>query len=442
MALLAAALFGAATPASKWLLGALTPLQLAGLLYLGAALGVAPALLRARSLALPRDGTERRRLVYAVILGGGLGPVLLLLGLRLASAASVALWLNLELAATALLGALWFRDRLGALGWLGAGVAVGAGLLLSSGEGAAGLAAGALVAAACLCWAFDNHWTALLDGVPAVATTFWKGAAAGLVNLALGVSLAPFEAPALSVGVALATGALCYGASIALYVTAAQALGATRAQVAFASAPLFGVGLAALWLGEPLTATQAASAVALALSVALVLRDRHGHAHTHEAIGHVHRHRHDDGHHLHAHPRARRRTRTGTSSPRSRRAPALARPPPPPSTRRGHMSAPRHDYIPAAGHDRFLRFYDPLTRLLGADRVRARLLDGAAIQPGERVLDLGCGTGALALLLKHRQPEAAIVGLDPDPDGVGRAPPADRSRRKPLRRREPSRALR
>jgi drug/metabolite transporter (DMT)-like permease len=302
MALLAAALFGAATPASKWLLGALTPLQLAGLLYLGAALGVAPALLRGRSLALPRDLRGRRLLLGAIALGGGLGPVLLLLGLRLASAASVALWLNLELAATALLGALWFHDRLGALGWLGAGVAVGAGALLSAGEGAAGLAAGALVAAACLCWAFDNHWTALIDGVPAVVTTFWKGSAAGVVNLALGAAFAPFEASLLHVGAALATGALCYGASIVLYVTAAQALGATRAQVAFASAPLFGVGLAALWLGEPLSLLQLGAAAALVLSVALVLRDRHGHSHTHEAIGHVHWHRHDDGHHLHAHP--------------------------------------------------------------------------------------------------------------------------------------------
>jgi drug/metabolite transporter (DMT)-like permease len=302
VALLAAALFGAATPASKWLLGALTPLQLAGLLYLGAALGVAPAVLRARSRALPCDRTGRRRLLGAVVLGGGLGPVLLLLGLSLASAASVALWLNLELAATALLGAALFHDRLGALGWLGAGVAVGAGALLSSGEGAIGFAAGALVAAACVCWAFDNHWTALIDGVPAVATTFWKGAGAGLVNLALGASLAPFEASALGVGAALATGALCYGASIVLYVTAAQALGATRAQVAFASAPLFGVGLAALWLGEPLSLLQLVVAAALALSAALVLRDRHGHLHEHEAIAHVHRHRHDDGHHLHAHP--------------------------------------------------------------------------------------------------------------------------------------------
>ena len=302
MALLAAALFGAATPASKWLLGALTPLQLAGLLYLGAALGVAPALVRARSIAFPRDRRRRGLLLGAITCGGLLGPVFLLLGLRLASAASVALWLNLELAATAVLGALVFHDRLGASGWLGAALAVGAGLSVSAGEGAAGLAAGGLVAAACLCWALDNHWTALLDGVPATATTFWKGATAGAANLALGAALAPFAAPPSAVAVALATGALSYGASIVLYVTAAQALGATRAQVAFASAPFFGVALAALWLGEPVGASQLAAAAVLALSVGLVLRDRHEHRHVHDAIAHVHWHRHDDGHHLHAHP--------------------------------------------------------------------------------------------------------------------------------------------
>jgi len=85
------------------------------------------------------------------------------------------------------------------------------------------------------------------------------------------------------------------------------------------------------------------------------------------------------------------------------------------------MSSHSHDYIPAAGHDRLLRFYDPLTRLLGADRVRAKLLDAANVRAGEQVLDLGCGTGAVSLLLAKRQPQARIVGLDPDANALARA---------------------
>jgi ubiquinone/menaquinone biosynthesis C-methylase UbiE len=85
------------------------------------------------------------------------------------------------------------------------------------------------------------------------------------------------------------------------------------------------------------------------------------------------------------------------------------------------MKAHPHDYVPAAGHDRLLRFYDPLTKLFGAERVRARLLDAANVRAGERVLDLGCGTGALALALKRRQPDAQVTGLDPDPKALALA---------------------
>jgi hypothetical protein len=91
-----------------------------------------------------------------------------------------------------------------------------------------------------------------------------------------------------------------YGASIVLYITAAQGLGATRAQMIFAAAPFVGVAGSVL-LGEPLGAWQIAAGVVLLGANALLVLERHEHEHAHPAEVHEHPHRHDDGHHDHVH---------------------------------------------------------------------------------------------------------------------------------------------
>ncbi len=85
------------------------------------------------------------------------------------------------------------------------------------------------------------------------------------------------------------------------------------------------------------------------------------------------------------------------------------------------MTSDETEYLPAAGRDWALPFYDPMVRLLGADRVRDELLGRAAIQPGLRVLDVGCGTGTLLVTIKRRHPNVEMVGLDPDPKALARA---------------------
>jgi ubiquinone/menaquinone biosynthesis C-methylase UbiE len=78
-------------------------------------------------------------------------------------------------------------------------------------------------------------------------------------------------------------------------------------------------------------------------------------------------------------------------------------------------------YLPAAGHDWLLPLYDPLVKLLGAGAARRTLLDQAAIQPSFRVLDIGCGTGTFAILIKRLYRAMDVVGLDPDPKALARA---------------------
>ncbi|MCP5065157.1 MAG: class I SAM-dependent methyltransferase [bacterium] len=78
-------------------------------------------------------------------------------------------------------------------------------------------------------------------------------------------------------------------------------------------------------------------------------------------------------------------------------------------------------FVPAAGRDWLLPLYDPLLRLMGVDRIRAILIDQASPQPGDRVLDLGCGTGSLAIQLRALHSEVVVSGLDPDSKALARA---------------------
>lgn len=85
------------------------------------------------------------------------------------------------------------------------------------------------------------------------------------------------------------------------------------------------------------------------------------------------------------------------------------------------MAESHRHFRPAAGAGWLLPLYDPLTRLLGAPSALRRLVEQAELAPGQRVLDLGCGTGELALAAKRAQPGCEIVGLDPDAKALARS---------------------
>ena len=78
-------------------------------------------------------------------------------------------------------------------------------------------------------------------------------------------------------------------------------------------------------------------------------------------------------------------------------------------------------YLPAAGKDWALPLYDPFVKLTGGDAARRTLLEQAAISPGDRILDIGCGTGTMVVLIKRLYPGADVVGIDPDPKALARA---------------------
>ncbi len=298
--LAAAALFGASTPLSKTLLGSVGPLCLAGLLYLGAAGAVLP--FARRGAAVDWEPLNLWRLAGAVFCGGILAPVLLLAGLSLAPAGSVALWLTLEAPATALLAYALFKEHLDRRVWVAVALVVLASVLLAAPDGFGTAPAAALVALACVCWGLDNNLTALIDRLTPAQTTVAKGLVAGTINLTLGLWIGNGLPDASVAAAGLLVGGVSYGLSLVLYINAAQHLGAARSQLLFATAPVWGVALAWTALSEPLSAAHLLAGGLMLTALGLLSTERHAHEHTHAALTHTHRHRHDDGYHDHVHP--------------------------------------------------------------------------------------------------------------------------------------------
>lgn len=300
----AAALFGLSAPVAKVLLGAVSPVLLAGLLYLGAAVGL--WLYRAfrpstNEAQLGRDDVPK--LAVVVLAGGIVAPILMLLGLHRVTALAGSLLLNLEAPFTVLLAVVLFREHLGRYAAGAAAFIIGGAFVLELEPGAlAADAAGVLLlGGACLCWALDNNLTQRLSLRDPFAIVRVKTLAAGVVNTALGLVVTGGELPAAAyIGAALVLGSLSYGVSVVLDAYALRLVGAAREAAYFATAPFVGAVAAIAFLGDSLRWYEVVAMGAMAVGVALLLRENHSHVHEHEPLEHEHLHEHDD-HHQHAH---------------------------------------------------------------------------------------------------------------------------------------------
>jgi drug/metabolite transporter (DMT)-like permease len=306
LALAAAALFGASTPLAKLLLGEISPVVLAGLLYLGSGIGLALLRLargrgnRAREARLaPGDW---RWLAGAIFAGGVVAPVLLLWGLSRGSAAETSLLLNFEGLITVLVAGALFREAIGARLWIAALVMLAGGLVLAYDPNAdfAFSPQTLAIVGACFCWALDNNLTRKVAGADPVVTAMTKGIVAGAFNLALGLALGATLPGPEAVAGAMALGFTAYGVSLVLFIYALRHLGAARTGAHFSTAPFIGAAIAVPLLGETFTPVLLVATALMAVATWLVLTESHGHEHEHHRLAHDHRHVHDE-HHQHAH---------------------------------------------------------------------------------------------------------------------------------------------
>ncbi len=297
----AALLFGTGTPLAKWLLESVDPWLLAGLLYSGSGIGL---LLYRRLSHAPAVQLPRREIAWfagAILAGGIVGPVLLMIGLTGMQASAASLLLNAESVFTALLAWFVFRenfDRRIALGMLA--IVAGAVVLSWSGDAhIAGLWPMLAILGACLAWGIDNNLTRKVSLTDATWIASVKGLVSGGVNLTLALWLGA-SIPALpQLAGAMLVGLLAYGVSLTMFVVGLRHLGTARTGAYFSIAPFFGALLAVL-MGEPVTSPLLLAGALMALGTWLHLTEYHEHRHIHAELMHDHDHTHDE-HHQHEH---------------------------------------------------------------------------------------------------------------------------------------------
>lgn len=249
-AIFAAALYALSTPLSKVLLADVPSSMLAGLLYLGAGVGMAVvgAVRRVVGTGRGEEPLSRSDAPYAVamVVLDIVAPILLMTGLSLSSPESTSLLNNFEIVATALVALVAFREPVSGRLWVAIAFIVGACTILSvGGVGGVSLSPGSLfVLGASMCWGIENNCTNRLSSKDPMQVVVVKGFGSGAGAIAVALGLGDALPDARLCAAAMLLGFLAYGLSIFFYVHAQRGLGAARTSAYYAFSPFIGVAFA------------------------------------------------------------------------------------------------------------------------------------------------------------------------------------------------------
>ena len=248
-AILAAALYALNAPVSKLLLQNVPPTMMAGLLYLGAGIGMAVmGLVRSKTGHGKREmRLTKKDLPYTLgmVILDIAAPIFLMIGLSRTTAANASLLNNFEIVATSLIALLIFKERIGKRLWIAIGLITLSSILLSVEDASSfQFSFGSLfVLAACVCWGLENNCTRNLSHSDPLEVVVIKGFGSGIgsviIGLAVGEAL-PLWGDILKI---LLLGFVAYGLSIYFYVYAQRDLGAAKTSAYYAIAPFIGVAL-------------------------------------------------------------------------------------------------------------------------------------------------------------------------------------------------------
>jgi len=308
--IVSALLFGISPPLAKLLVSDIPPVALAGLLYLGAFVGLSLWSIGSRKMitghnnrASSLNRNDFRWLAGATIAGGILAPISMMMGLKLVSGFSASLLLNLEGVATAIIAVFVFNENAGKRLWIALACMTVAGVFLTwdPSQGRFVPLGPLLLVFAMVCWGIDNNLTRNLSDKDPVQVAQVKGLVAGTVSLSLALILGAKMPIDIAVVFSLLLGALSYGASLVFFIKALEGLGSSRTGAFFSLAPFVGAVVSLIILREWIGWVMFPATGLMIIGAWLIVSEKHSHLHRHESVTHIHLHNHGDKHHLHEH---------------------------------------------------------------------------------------------------------------------------------------------
>ena len=318
-ALLAALFFGASAPISKLLLGNVPPVLMAAFLYLGSGAGISLIKLAQRLASNQKEaGIESpdvKWLAAAIISGGILAPIILMISLKITPASTASLLLNFEGVGTTLIALFFFRESISRRALAAIFAITLASIFLSTNfQGGFGFSLGALgILLACFLWGVDNNLTRNISAKDPLTIVAWKGLVSGFFSLVLGLLLGQRLPALITILSILLLGFISYGLSTMLFIYSMRGLGAARTSALYGTAPLAGVLLSILIFKDLITLLFGFATVLMVAGALLLANEEHAHFHIHMPVVHDHLHKHEEFHmhdtteiahsHEHEHPR-------------------------------------------------------------------------------------------------------------------------------------------
>jgi len=297
----------------------MNPVSLAGLLYLGAFTGLFLYSLIRKIKSKNEDGKyaplEKKDVPWlagAVITGGILAPISLMIGLTLITGLSTSLLLNLEGVATAVIAVFLFKENAGARLWLALLCMTLAGIFLSwdPTQGKFSIIGPLLIVFAMFCWGLDNNLTRNISDKDPIQITQVKGLIGGSTSIVLALILGLYISFDFTIISALLLGFFSYGISIVFFIQALKGLGSFRTGAFFSFAPFIGAVVSLVLLREWIGWVIFPATGFMIIGLWLIISEKHAHIHIHPTVIHTHSHVHNDIHHLHTHAEPVRKEHT------------------------------------------------------------------------------------------------------------------------------------